>query len=122
MILSRRPAVIEVPDDATNEEIKELEADWLNDILDATSAPSWWDMEDSEDFEVVDEVEVHGEADGNDPVDLQLVRNPAGELALEGAVRDRLVEGGWDILVRDSDREVEAPGLEKPGAWKKEGF
>jgi hypothetical protein len=119
-IISRRPVVIEVPDDATDEEIKELDSDWLNSILDVTDAPSWWDAEDFEDFEVLDEVEVHGDADGDDPVELQLVRNVIGELALCSSMRDYLVEGGWDILVRESDC-VAARGLEKP-AWTKEGF
>jgi len=89
-IIKRRDVVIQVPEDATVEEIEEMTGEWLDNVLRSIGAASSWVEDECDGLEVSETVDVEGEADSDSPVGLRFVRNDAGHLVLDQLIRERL--------------------------------
>ena len=82
-VLQKRRIFVEVPFDCDKDEIRELTGNTIDCLAGQQLCDAPWETEDSESFEVLDEVSVVGGVPDNVEADLTLVRNESDELVVE---------------------------------------
>ena len=81
--LKRRRVVLEIPANCLDEELKQIGGETLDDLANVQQVDSWYETEDVDNFEVLDDISIEDEVAEHIESDLVFVRCENGLVLLE---------------------------------------